>query len=57
MRQMVSEIEVVIRNNKKYWVIIKNDYYPDTVGEITSGPYEASDMNIGTKYRTELTYE
>lgn len=53
-KEFVTEIEVVLKKNRKFWEIKKNDYDPDSVGEITTGPFRAKDLALGTKYTTTL---
>lgn len=63
-KKYISIIRVIERESKqhgrglvKVWKIIKSDFHPDCVGEVTSCglPMRARDVPIGTEYKSTLT--
>ncbi len=52
----VCRCEVMERNGKKYWVVTRNDYDPESVGETTACglPVPAKDAPVGTVFESTL---
>lgn len=57
LKLMRTICQVVMRNGKKRWVVIHNDYDPESVGETTACglPCRAEDVPVGTNFITILT--
>ena len=53
----VTVLEVQIRNDKKVWVITRNDADKSLVGEITASgtPARAKDLPVGSTFESILT--
>jgi hypothetical protein len=53
----ITILEVQIKNDKRVWVITRNDYDKSLIGEVTcSGtPARANDVPVGTTFKSILT--
>ena len=53
----ITILEVQIRNDKRVWVITRNDADKSLIGEVTSSgaPARAMDVPVGTTFKSILT--